>query len=102
MDPLGFALENFDAVGAWRTREAGVPLDASGQLADGTKIDGVVALRDALLAQSDVFVQHADREADDLRARARAAVLRHAGGAGTSSETQSGRTTGFRRSSWGS
>ena len=36
MDPIGFALENFDAVGAWRTREAGGPIDASGQLADGT------------------------------------------------------------------
>jgi mono/diheme cytochrome c family protein len=57
MDPLGFALENFDATGAWRTREAGVPLDASGQLADGTKVDGVVALRNALLARSDVFVR---------------------------------------------
>jgi hypothetical protein len=57
MDPLGFALENFDATGAWRTREAGVPLDASGQLADGTKVDGVVALRSALLARSDVFVR---------------------------------------------
>jgi hypothetical protein len=57
MDPLGFALENFDATGAWRTREAGVPLDASGQLADGTRVDGVVALRNALLARSDVFVR---------------------------------------------
>ena len=56
MDPLGFALENFDATGAWRTREAGMPLDASGQLADGTKIDGVVALRNALLARPEVFV----------------------------------------------
>jgi hypothetical protein len=57
MDPLGFALENFDATGAWRTREAGVPLDASGQLTDGTTIDGVVALRNALMARSDVFVR---------------------------------------------
>jgi len=55
MDPIGFSLENFDGIGAWRTREAGVPLDASGQLADGTKIDGVVALRNAILARSDVF-----------------------------------------------
>ena len=45
MDPIGFALENFDAVGAWRTREPGGPIDASGQLADGTKVDGVVDLR---------------------------------------------------------
>ena len=42
MDPIGFALENFDAVGAWRTRDGGGPIDASGQLADGTQIDGVV------------------------------------------------------------
>jgi hypothetical protein len=57
MDPLGFAMENFDAVGSWRTRDAGLPLDASGQLADGTSVNGIVALRSALLARSDVFVQ---------------------------------------------
>ena len=56
MDPIGFALENFDAVGAWRTREPGGPIDASGQLADGTKIDGVVALRRAILARPEMFV----------------------------------------------
>jgi Protein of unknown function (DUF1592)/Protein of unknown function (DUF1588)/Protein of unknown function (DUF1585) len=57
LDPLGFALENFDGVGAWRTREAGLPIDASGLLADGTKVDGVVALHNALVARSDIFVQ---------------------------------------------
>jgi hypothetical protein len=56
MDPIGFALENFDAVGAWRTREAGGTIDASGELADGTKVDGVVTLRNALLSRPDVFV----------------------------------------------
>jgi hypothetical protein len=56
MDPIGFALENFDAVGSWRTQEAGGAIDASGQLADGTRIDGLVALRDAILARPDVFV----------------------------------------------
>jgi hypothetical protein len=56
MDPIGFALENFDAVGAWRTHEAGTPIDASGELGDGTKIDGVVALRRALIGRPDVFV----------------------------------------------
>ena len=56
MDPLGFALENFDAVGAWRTRDAGAPIDASGQLMDGTKVDGVVSLRQALLKRPAVFV----------------------------------------------
>jgi mono/diheme cytochrome c family protein len=56
MDPIGFALENFDAVGAWRTREAGGAIDASGKLSDGTPVDGVVTLRQALLRQPDVFV----------------------------------------------
>jgi hypothetical protein len=56
MDPLGLALENFDAVGAWRTEEGGAPVDASGQLADGTKIDGAIGLREELLKRPDVFV----------------------------------------------
>jgi mono/diheme cytochrome c family protein len=56
MDPVGFALENFDAVGAWRTQEPGGRIDASGQLADGTKVDGVVTLRNAILEKPDVFV----------------------------------------------
>jgi mono/diheme cytochrome c family protein len=56
MDPIGFALENFDAVGAWRTRDAGQPIDASGELADGTHVDGVIALRKALTARPERFV----------------------------------------------
>jgi len=56
MDSIGFALENFDAVGAWRTEEAGGPIDASGELSDGTKVDGVVALRNSILSRPDVFV----------------------------------------------
>ena len=55
MDPLGLALENFDAVGKWRGQEAGVPIDASGELSDGTRVDGVVAMRNALLARRDVL-----------------------------------------------
>ena len=58
MDPIGFALENFDAVGAWRVRnEAGVPIETADQLANGDKVDGVRGLREALLKRSDVFVQ---------------------------------------------
>jgi mono/diheme cytochrome c family protein len=56
MDPLGFALENFDAVGAWRTKDAGTRIDASSQLFDGSMVDGVVILRQALLRRSEVFV----------------------------------------------
>jgi len=56
MDPLGFSLDNFDAIGQWRSKELGLPIDASGQLADGTKVDGVVDLRKALLLHPERFV----------------------------------------------
>jgi hypothetical protein len=56
MDPLGFALENYDGVGAWRTRDAGAPIDSSSQLFDGTRVNGVVSLREALVARPDRFV----------------------------------------------
>jgi hypothetical protein len=56
MDPLGFALENFDGVGAWRAREGEVPVDAGSVLADGTRVEGVVALRQWLLARPEMFV----------------------------------------------
>jgi Protein of unknown function (DUF1592)/Protein of unknown function (DUF1588)/Protein of unknown function (DUF1585)/Protein of unknown function (DUF1595) len=55
MDPIGFALENFDAVGSWRAADHGIPIDASGQLADGSKIDGVIGLRNAIVARPEVF-----------------------------------------------
>jgi hypothetical protein len=57
MDPLGFALENFDGLGQWREKEPGGPIDPTGQLADGTPIDGPVALRHALLARREMFVR---------------------------------------------
>lgn len=55
MDPIGFSLDNFNAVGVWRTEDAGTPIDASGQLADGTPVNGVVSLRNALLARPEIF-----------------------------------------------
>jgi mono/diheme cytochrome c family protein len=57
MDPLGFSLENFDALGQWRTQEASAPIDASGVLLDGTKVEGPAALRRALVAQKEQFVR---------------------------------------------
>jgi len=59
MDPLGFALENFDAVGAWRATDvwAGTPIDASSRLVDGTPIGGPVDLRKAILRRPEQFVQ---------------------------------------------
>ena len=57
MDPLGFSLENFDAVGQWRTTDGEAAIDATGVLLDGTKVDGPAALRRALLAQKEQFVR---------------------------------------------
>jgi mono/diheme cytochrome c family protein len=57
MDPLGFALENFDAIGEWRDRDESGPIDATGQLADGTRVDGPVSLRTALVKHSEQFVR---------------------------------------------
>lgn len=56
MDPIGFALENFDAVGQWRTKDDGSPIDPSGTLYNGVKVDGPVALRQMLASHQDVFV----------------------------------------------
>jgi hypothetical protein len=57
IDPIGFALENFNAVGQWQdVTKDGLKIDSAGVLMDGTKVDGPVALRKALLARPDVFV----------------------------------------------
>jgi hypothetical protein len=57
MDPIGFALENFDHAGKWRMLDGTSPIDASGQLVDGTKLDGAESLRRALVARSGVFAE---------------------------------------------
>jgi hypothetical protein len=59
IDPLGFALENYDVVGAWRSEDldAGTPIDASGRLAGGTPVGGPAQLRQVLLARPQQFVQ---------------------------------------------
>ncbi|HEY1757300.1 MAG TPA: DUF1592 domain-containing protein [Bryobacteraceae bacterium] len=57
MDPIGLALENFDAIGKWRVTDDGTPIDPSGTLVDGTKIDGVKGLRDALIRNKAQFVR---------------------------------------------
>jgi hypothetical protein len=57
IDPPGFALENFNSVGQWRDTDAdGKPIDAAGVLADGTKVDGPIALREAILGRPEAFV----------------------------------------------
>jgi hypothetical protein len=57
MDPIGFSMENFDAIGSWRTADEGSPIDAAGVLVDGSKLDGVKSMREALLRYSPQFVR---------------------------------------------
>jgi hypothetical protein len=57
IDPVGFALENFDAVGRWREVEADKPIDASGGLPDGSAFEGVAGLEQALLNRPELFVR---------------------------------------------
>jgi hypothetical protein len=59
MDPLGFSLENFDAIGEWRSKDlyAGTPIDASGKLVDGTPVNGPADLRNALMRHPEQFVR---------------------------------------------
>ena len=56
MDPVGFALENFNAIGAWRERDGDAPIDASGTLVDGTHVVGPADLTAALMSNPELFV----------------------------------------------
>jgi Protein of unknown function (DUF1592)/Protein of unknown function (DUF1588)/Protein of unknown function (DUF1587)/Protein of unknown function (DUF1585)/Protein of unknown function (DUF1595)/Ca-dependent carbohydrate-binding module xylan-binding len=57
MDPLGFGLENFDAIGGWRTKDGGLPIDASGVLPGGKTFRGVEGLKEILMAKRDQFAR---------------------------------------------
>jgi hypothetical protein len=57
MDPIGFSMENFDAIGRWRNTDDGSPIDPSGVLVDGTKLNGVKDLRQAIVGYSPQFVR---------------------------------------------
>jgi len=90
MDPIGFALDGFDAVGKWRTSDQKQPLDLSGALADGTKFNGPAELRKVLLDRPDLFVYVVTeklftyalgREVESYDAPAVRAVIREAGAA---------------------
>ena len=56
MDPIGFALEHFDAIGRWRDADAGNPIEALSELPDGTVVDGIEGLKALLLSQPELFV----------------------------------------------
>ena len=57
MDPLGFALENFDPIGMWRDTDSGAPIDAATTLTDGAEVDGPAGFRECLLSRSDEFLR---------------------------------------------
>jgi mono/diheme cytochrome c family protein len=56
MDPVGFSMENYDAIGRWRTAESGKPIDAAGALPDGSKFEGIAGLQEALLSRPEAFI----------------------------------------------
>ncbi len=56
MDPIGFALENFDAVGKWRDSDGGKPIEVSSKLSDGTVVNGLQVVKNLLLKDPDRFV----------------------------------------------
>jgi len=56
MDPIGMALENFDAVGLWRTKDSGAPIDPSGTMYEGSVLDGPVGVRKAVMSHSDAYI----------------------------------------------
>lgn len=62
IDPLGFGLENYDVLGRWRTTDSGLPVDAKGELPDGTKFDGAEELKAVLLSRKDQFVLNLTRK----------------------------------------
>ena len=74
MDPLGFSLENFDAVGAWRTKDNGFKIDPSGTLFDGTPVNGTASLRNYLVGRQDLFITNFTR---NLLMFAMGRVLQH-------------------------
>ena len=100
MDPLGFALENFDATGMWRDRDryAGAAIDSSGELPDGTPINGPDDLRKALLRRPEQFVQTFTEGLLTYATGRTLRVLRHADRAPDRARRGERATTGFRRS----
>ena len=79
IDPLGLALENFDVTGVWRIKDNGAVVDPVGDLYDGTKLDGPIALRNALLKHQDVFMLSFTESLMTYALGRRVESLRHAG-----------------------
>ena len=103
IDPLGFALENFDVDGTWRTQDrlAAKPIDSLGTLPDGTRLEGPNGLREALLSDPERFTQMLTEKLMTyaLGRPSSTTTCRPCGGSCAAARTT---TTGFRRWSWGS
>ncbi len=98
MDPIGFSLENFDLTGRWRDRDGDIPVDASGNLVDGTPLGSVQDLRRALLARSDSFVTSATEKMLMYALGRRVEAFDQPAVRARSFTTPAARTTGSRRS----
>ncbi len=98
MDPIGLALENFDAVGVWRGTDSGAPVDPSGQLFDGTPLDGPVEPAHGGAGAHRLVRHHLRRELPELRPRPAARSARHADGAGDRPRRRRAPTTSSRAS----
>ena len=79
MDPIGFAMENFDAIGKWRDQDAGKPIDVVSKLTDGTVVDGVEGVKQMILRDPATLCGRGDGETDDVRPRPQCSVFRRAG-----------------------
>jgi hypothetical protein len=97
MDPIGFSLENFDHTGKWRALDGATPIDASGVMVDGSRLDGPATLRHALLARSDVF---ADVFAERLLTYAVGRAMRPQDMAAVRAITRAGKPNAYRFSSF--
>ena len=78
MDPIGFSLENFDAVGQWRATDEGAKIDPSGVMFNGSKVDGPVALREMLMAKPEIFASVFTEKLMTYALGPRSAILRYA------------------------
>jgi hypothetical protein len=78
MDPIGFAMENFDAVGKWRDQDAGKPIDVSSKLADGTVVDGVAGVRNLVLRAEKLLMYATGRNVQYFDAPAIRGIVRNA------------------------
>jgi hypothetical protein len=78
MDPVGFSLENFDLIGEYRNEDGGIPVNATGKLADGTTLDGPASLRKALLDRRGAVASTATEKLLTYAVRPAGGLLRHA------------------------